>query len=305
MSINIEQFQKTWTYRTTASVRGLRKAIRQIVEFERFHEAEKNRGTRVAYIGLIFIIFGFIIIGSTGSVADLPIASFLMPFGVSLAILGLGTMIWGSFHWVGHSIFDLSPRRYRYESLQNLLEIWQKDLKLSHKLKVSLDLQKQDDKSKFQKQEPYPNHKDGKIDVYRDEWLKAKGQFLDETKFFLQVTERYQVRSWTNANGRNRVRPVSKGFEIILKLNYLPQRYPNLPRLADRAHSAIKLPATVELKRLKIADERLKIKVKVPPIPETDSLNSLLFQSIVLTFMSAYQVLNLARVANRQRSRKY
>ncbi|MDY6782324.1 MAG: hypothetical protein SW833_07200 [Cyanobacteriota bacterium] len=303
MLVKSEQPKPNLLYRTTASVPRLKKAIAEIAERDLFHEAEEKKATKIHNIGVLFTIIGFTgaLISYTLFEAFPPIATFLIPFTISLFFLGFGTFIWGRIRQKKHQPFNLSQRRYRYESLGKLLEIWKKDLNLSHKLRVSLDLQKRDDKSKLVKQEPFSRHKDGKTDFYRDEWLKVKGQFLDETKFFLQVIERHRVRSWTNVNNKNRTKLIPKGFEIILKLNYLSQRYPNVSGLKDRARSAIKLPATVELKRLEITNRGLTMKVKILPDPQTDNLRNLLFQSIILMFMSAYQTLNLARAMNQQR----
>jgi hypothetical protein len=308
MLMSIEQFQETLVYRTTASVRRLRKDLTQIAEFERFHEAETKKGQRIGLIGasLVFISFfgclffwiHWIQLSSDKSSDNYIIG--IIAYLIAL-ILGIRISSWGNRLYNQHALLNTSPRRYRYELLQSLLSVWQKDLTPYRKLKLSLNLQKEDDQSKFQKQEPYLNRKDGKIDFYRDEWLKVKGLFLDETKFFLQVTELYQVRSWRNTNNKHRVRTVPKSLKITLKLNFLPERYPNLSDLKNRAKSAIKLPATGELKGLEIADNKLTIKLKIPSSPNTDALKSLLFQSSVMMFLNAYQILNLTRAMNQQK----
>ncbi|MDY6782323.1 MAG: hypothetical protein SW833_07195 [Cyanobacteriota bacterium] len=307
--MNIEQFQQGLAYRKTVPIRQLKQDLEKIAEFARFHEAENNKGKKLTRRGFLFIVIS--VVGSSvifvlanalmeisvlvGTLLALPILLLvlMMPVGIVIAILGY-------VQQKRHHSFSLLGRRHRYQLLQSLMEVWQKDFNFSQKLKLSLDLRRQDEKEKFHKQEPYANRKKGKIDFYRDEWLKVKGQFLDETKFFLQVTERHQVRSWKNENGKKRVRSIIKGFEILLTLKYIPERYPGVLNLKERANSAVQLPATVKLKRLKIADDKLTMKAKVTLFNSRGKLKDLLFQSIILMFMSLYQILNLARAINQR-----
>jgi hypothetical protein len=213
---------------------------------------------------------------------------------------------------------------HRYQLLAKILQTLQPDIKPDFKLKAVLMLDWQI-KRRLYRKVSYSRWHDGITQDYQDFWLQLQGKLLDGTRFFITVTQHYQERTGSKrqSSGRgykSKEKSMSKGFFVKLILISSKNRYRTLSSYQTLLENFIKLPPSVVLRQLKVTDQKLQIKICIPPdafshsaanqlrsltwrsesLKQTDSeITKKLHYTIVMMFLSAYQTLNLVHAQSR------
>jgi hypothetical protein len=289
MLAHLNHFQQTRIYQNSVSLPALQKDLSKITEIDRNAEREQIRTEKIYRIG-IWAIFIFLI----GSI--ILTGGFVV--GIFVLIPGFTTVCIYYQKSRKAAFLNLAQRRDRYRILAQLSDFWKKDASSQNKFKITLDLNPPDISSKLIHEKTLPRRKNGRIKIYHDSYLKVKGALLDGNKFYLQITEYYQTKTWMNVNRKYRFRPKKKGFNILLILSFSHDYDEILERLQQNLDRAVKLPKTVILKPVQLKPGKLHLKAKIPPQTSLQSQYNLLTQTVKMLFLSGYQILNLARMVN-------
>lgn len=295
MTFDIGSFTQNLTYGTGSSIPQIKADLQDLVAAgKEFHiqykkyQKRQNHGICVCIVGAIAMLFG-------GSISSLFVL-------VGILVLIVGGILLGLNHnrLNEYQKLDFSGRSDRHLLLSQLLDFWAKDLIPKSKLKLVLVLSDITDLQKFRGNEPDPRRPERTFSFYRDDWLRVKGKFADGTHFFLQITEIYRTCRWQNRNGKSRYREKHKGYRIGLSLHFDPEIYRQVPQHIKRADVAVKLPPDGRLQDIQVTENRIQLKVKVEPPSNTSGCRELLYQTVVMMFLSAYQILNWVRIGSKQ-----
>jgi hypothetical protein len=315
--------RRTQAYVDSANGAMLLQNLGHIAEIDRLAEAEKaslqgqvQEATRIGCIAFA-IVFGAIFFGGFFGAVSL--------FLIAPAVVVTIVFFYRAYQFHQKAIYEgqLDFPNHRYRLPQRLIPILKRDMTLNRKIAIALDFTPPDKRSKFQREVPHPRRRGWKIEYFADPWLTLQGRFADGTRFALKVIQRHEIRSGRNVNGKLRVRPRFKGFDLQLDLTCslaISQALNQLPALGG----AVKLPQGVYLKGMRPTPHGLRMKVRLPGerfpafVPESvrrelmyrnpvelnpdaisqanQDLEEMLYQTSLLMFMSSYQVVNLVRV---------
>jgi len=184
------------------------------------------------------MLIGFII----GTFLSIFLTSLLNKIGVVLLIGFAIAAIYAEIMRIKHGRLNLHNQRY--ELLKKIIEMLRRDMKDNATLSVRLVLSSPTQKDKRTNTIPPPYQSRFKIDLFRDEWLKIQGQFIDKTRFILTSTELCQTKyGWKHtARGKSKYKSKSKGLETNLTLTYSRRRYGAIKVLQNEVVNAVELP---------------------------------------------------------------
>jgi hypothetical protein len=313
MAVNLATLRDRLTYRNTATPALVRKDMGQLSQIDKQAEVEtakfRKRRNLAATIGTIFGFLAFVTFGLTLLIA------------VPAIVFAIQTQEKVKYHR------RLDLPNYRYQLLNRLLPILERDMRPSGRVAAILQFDPPDNKTKVVRKIPHPRRPGWQIELFEDPWLTLRGRLIDGTRFALTLTQHHQERSGKNVNNKLRIRPRYKGIDLRLELKCLPQRYPNLATIKN-PEQAVQLPKGVLLKEIRVDSRTLVLKAKlseqahlnfmpalgnfqatpsavVSPQLQAEAEKNLeddLHRTIVLMFMSAYQILNLTRMAEQKRA---
>ncbi|MGB7416620.1 MAG: hypothetical protein WA902_20625, partial [Thermosynechococcaceae cyanobacterium] len=147
-----------------------------------------------------------------------------------------------------------------------------RDMEPNAPIQLAIDLRDRKHKQKKVDTIPDPHRAKWKIDRYADPWLQMQGQFLDQTRFQLEITEftveKYGWKRGRSGKSKFKRKTKSKGLEISLILQFPRSKYGAISILSESFAEAITLPDYAQIKRLKVASNHLLLIVKTPPLFE-------------------------------------
>ncbi|RKG89333.1 hypothetical protein D7W82_07260 [Corallococcus sp. CA049B] len=287
MSLDLSEFQKTYVYETRAPVAEVLEDLKALGKLDA--RAERKR-----------ILMG---IGSFVS----------MCLGISFAVLSqwllsaalFATSIVLFILWIRSKHTDLDNRRYGLVAA--LLQRFQVDLDANAPVDVKLDLAPEDAERKC-----VGKRKRGRWDSedFTDAWLSLHGRFADGTHLHLSVVEHVQKRKryGRGSSGKTKLKTKRKGKTLLqVGLRVKPERFPGLTALEARARNAVKLPPGARVKRVRVAEDRVELRVLLdegwvargPKVAEpSESLpgrspsKTDASRAVTMMLLSLYQVLN-------------
>lgn len=221
----------------------------------------------------------------------LAVGVFTIPFfvGIPLVIIAVWRLYKCNRRHTAASARDVDNRRY--ETLLLTLKRLTPDLPAREPLRVRLDLTPFSSDAK-----QTGTSKIGVWDVrhFRDAWLSLEGTLLDGTQFRFLLTEISQIRhkSYRSRSGKWKSKSKTKTTTLcLLDLRTKLKRYGDLSAFAEQAPGAVKLPEGALVKRLHLEGRRLSLRTATKVAWE----GKWAVNWIALQFLSAYQILNLAR----------
>lgn len=284
MSIERQNFQQTLTY--TIQTNHLTSILQDLNEVRDMDRLAENRNKRYK----TFIWSGF-----AGAILSCFLLTFLLPVAIILAIIFVTLAIVGFVLLKKRGHLDIP--NYRYELTQRILKLIDRDRQETSDVHLQILFSSPNQANKKVSTIQHPTYSQIKKDLYRDQWLKLEGEFLDRTQFNLTATEKFQtVYGWKRGSSgkmKYKTKSKSKGQLIQLSLKIPLRRYGAIQVLKSEAETAIQLPAEITQKRLTFTDKSIVLTVKTPAeYQNTDKL----YQTISMMFLSLYQVLNLANL---------
>jgi hypothetical protein len=297
MAAEFEQFKRTLVYRRKAPIDVILDDVVSIRALDQTSEVRQHAWTAVGCLGLVATIATGVLIASNPMN---PRVLYILP--AALLILMVAGFVLGARHK------RTNVENRRYQLLSRVLELLKRDCPHAAEVVVALDLRRPDIKEKYVRK-----GKSGSWDVkyYTDRWMNVQGRLLDGTAFRLALIDKHQARSrWaTGRSGKMKHKSKSKSAtEAALLLKAKARRYPRLNELSGQARSAVKLPEWAVLKAFAIKSDpdahrlalsaatKTKWDVAEPGKSEQPSSGVRL---VAMMFLSLYQVLNLARTAEK------
>lgn len=295
MSVDIATFEKNYVYQRTATIPEVTADLRIIGQFDAYHERLKSRW---GYAMAACVITG---IGSGLYFA----ATNVFHENTAVAIFWLGLCFCGlimcTTKMLKHGESDLANRRY--ELVEEVLRLLEKDSASNESVAVRLDLQK-------------PNHatkktRDGKVgpwnvEYFLDPWLDLSGQFLDGSSYRLQGLEKYQARrkTYRSRSGKTKSKSKSKSaLQVTLLLKPNAKQYTEPETISSRLKSTVQLPGWATTKSVGLHKDRLQLTAQsvaawhgkpLPPRPDNNTFASGP-HLVAMMFLSLYQALNQSR----------
>lgn len=287
MAIDLNQFGKTLTYTITAPVSEILADLQTLGEFDRLAEKKHKQFTTILVVSIIGSFISFFLFAIAVGFATLPICLILAIYS--------GIMV--------NRYNRRNIPNYRYEVLQKLLPTLCQDMDAQVPLNVHLALSSPTEATKKIQTTPHPHRHGWKIDHFRDPWLTVQGVFLDGTRFNLAATALHITQyGWKRGrSGKSKFKKKSKekGQELEMTLTCSRRKYGALSVLKQDAIGAIRLPEAARLRRFKVSDNDLYLKIKTPAWIGSDQSQQL-HQAITMMFLSLYQILNLARLLSKK-----
>ncbi|NEP17113.1 MAG: hypothetical protein F6J97_09425 [Leptolyngbya sp. SIO4C1] len=280
MAFDLAAFKRNQLiYETTATALRIQLDCKKIAEYDRQIEKRSQLAIALMVMGGLMAFLAVVM-----AEALEPI-----PFLLAAALLAAGFIL--KSRWQRLNIPNL-----RYQLVQALVDTLSRDTAPSTPFALKLDCSDCIQARKKVETLPHPTRHRWQIDRFCDRWLVLNGRFADGTDFALSLTElavsKYGWKRSRSGKSKFKRKNKPKGLEIVLELQFPRKRYGAVQVLCSDIQAAIKLPADIRLKGIKCSDQRLSLSVKAPPAwLEATRLHSLITQ----LFLSAYQVLNLAK----------
>lgn len=293
MAFNAQKFQRTLIYETASPAKSIQMHVGELrridLEHEKIERFWRNLGIAGVLVSIALLI-GTIIASEARS-----------GFTTVLVVLLVLAIIASVAFFIVKAIYGrLNYENRRYELLSQVLNLLGKDMAPDAIVDVKLDLNKPNQKSKYQRKGKVG---DWTVKYYVDPWFQLHGKFLDGAGFTLVITELFQARSkWkTNARGKTKHKTKTKSAtQAALTIKVKPKRYPHLETLSSDVAGAIQLPDWVALKGVQSTATTFSLKVGAKCEWDTQRSNQAVSsrngtQMVAMMFLSVYQVLNLAK----------
>ncbi|RYZ42528.1 MAG: hypothetical protein EOO71_07435 [Myxococcaceae bacterium] len=210
---------------------------------------------------------------------------------------------------------DLDNRRYGLARV--LLKRLHVDLAPDAPVRLKLDLRQPDVREKRVKQDMVGWWN---TQFFVDPWFTLEARLADGTFLRIHMMEKLQkrYRYKTSASGKMKKKTKTKGFaRLEVSLRVKPLRHPGLGALKARATNATRLPRRIELERVRVAADRLSLRVrlagdwvaqaqKAPDDPETPSFWKEALEkddashTATMMLLSLYQVVHYARLRGKR-----
>lgn len=295
MSVNITEFEKNYVYERTATIPEVTADLQTIAQFDAHHERLKKKWGFAIAGSVLFGIASFFVLAVSNQ----------LDRNLVLAVIWLGLCFCGFvlciIQYRKHSRSDLANRRY--ELLEEVLRLLQRDSAQSESVAVRLDLQRPDHNSK--------RTSEGKvgpwsIKYYADPWLDLSGQFLDGTSFHLEGLEKFQARrkTYRSSSGKSKSKSKTKSaLQVTLSLKPSVKKYEAPEAIAAALESAVQLPTWSHRKSVGLHKDRLQLTAQTTaewhgkPLPSEpdDTTYASGSHLVAMMFLSLYQALNQSR----------
>lgn len=296
MSVDLATFEKEHVYQRTALISDITADLQIIGQFDAYHERQRSKW------GYLMAASGLIGIGSFLALAKFDVLQTQTLIAVGWLGMCLCALIACVVQYLKHDAFDLANRRY--ELIQEVLRLLEKDSPRDEPVSVRLDLK-------------IPNHatkqvREGKVgpwdvEYFLDPWLDLSGRFLDGTSYRLQGLEKYQARhkTYRSRSGKTKSKSKSKSaLEVTLLLKPSGKQYAEPEVIAAKLNNTVQLPEWCQRKSAGLHKDRLQLTAQtkaqwhgkpLPPVPDEKSLASGP-HLVAMMFLSLYQALNQSQL---------
>ncbi|RKH12376.1 hypothetical protein D7V97_08640 [Corallococcus sp. CA053C] len=307
MAVNITRFHNVFLYQSRATVPELLEDLKVLAVLDARAESQRVLLTLGAWptlipgVALSILSFG---VWALGADSELVTAAGLV--GATLFAAGVLLFVWRD----SLKQRDLDNRRYGLAEV--LLKRLQIDLEPDATVRLKLDL-RQDDVREKRVNEDMVGWWNTQFFV--DPWFTLEGPLADGSVVRIHMVERLQKRerSKTSASGRTKIKTKRKGSaRLEVSLRVKPERHPGLGAMKAQATAAARLPPRVELERVRVAADRLSMRVRLahdwavqvkrtPDDPETPAFWKQALakddasRTATMMLLSLYQVVHYAR----------
>lgn len=296
MTINLSEFRKQLLYSVEKQPLLILEDFNQLKTVLQKNKAQRNKVFGyilicVSLIALIFFIIYFLSINN----------SIIFLIGSLLSCILIIATLYFIIRLFSHP--DLNLDSYRYKLFYKIVGLVKRDMAETSALAAKIDFTQPINKKKIINITDHPYRRGWKIKIYQDSWLNVQGKFRDNTKFQLNFIEHNQnIYGWKKSRSgksKHKSKNKFKGLEIKLKLAFSHRKYGAIQVLQEDAIGAIKLPSDASIKNIKITSKYIQLTVKLLAIK-----SELIYQTVVMMFLSLYQILNLARILSKSQTSK-
>jgi hypothetical protein len=287
--MDLVAFKRTLRYQRIASPAQIVADLDELRLFDRGHEALERRWRRLFIAALVALFLSLFIglrvglAGGGGAIGFLPLA---------LAVLAVVAAV----RWRRWAKFNLADERY--QALATLCGLVRADMPSDGTLDVSLDFSRTERADLMQGERARGRWK---CKLYVQPWLRARGRFVDGTRFDIRASERLEVRTcWARGrSGKTKHKRKVKGG-AVLDVSLAPKteagRAGDLAAQGPALQQAVKLPPEARLVRGQAAADHLELRAWVarqppgaPPLEHT----------LAMMLLGLYQVIGRAQEQRR------
>jgi hypothetical protein len=307
MAVDLKQLGRSLNYQASAPVSAILADLQAIAEFDKVAETEHKRYGKLLIWAIAIAVGGAILLfGGYGG--------YIVWLGLIALAIGTGGIVFAGLRLSKYGRWNLPDSRYQLAS--QTLEMVMRDMDAAAPVQLSIDLNSALQAHKRTETVTHPTRQGWKIDRFTDSWLALNGEFLDGTRFFLKFTEfhlkQYGWKRGRSGKSKYKTKTKAKAGELELVLTCSRKKYGAIALLENDALGAIKLPSLVQLKQLKVTDNRLTLVVKTPAWFESSQIrgnqvggnqaDTRLYQTIAMMLLSLYQILNLAHLLSKSKT---
>ncbi|MBN9681194.1 MULTISPECIES: hypothetical protein [unclassified Corallococcus] len=278
MALEPEAFQKTQRYQVRATVPEVLAALTP--KPERAPEPEPVRASKntPARFGVGLLVAAGVLLAvlwllpsDQKELASLAVLLFFFSLPGGILLLLASWMLqqeaaakrsWPPNDWV----VEPPHKDQRRLLLATLLKRFQVDLLADAPVDVTLDLTLPLDASKRVRTENLEGKRGpGTRADFVDPWLSLQGRFADGTHLHLSVVDQVRVVERMKVMPlKTRTKTKRSGVSLMtVALRVKPERHPGLATLKDAARSAVRLPPGARLKRVRVAEDRVALRVQL------------------------------------------
>ena len=325
MAVNITRFHNVFLYQARATVPELLEDLKILAGLDARAESQRVLLTLGAWLTLIpgvvlsILSFGVWVLGADSEVeifhqaSELEVVTAAGLVGATLFAAGVLLFVWHA---------SLKPRdldNRRYGLAEVLLKRLQVDLDPDATVRLKLDLRRDDVREKRVKEDMVGWWN---TQFFVDPWFLLEAPLADGTMLRIRIVERLQKRerSKTSASGKTKTKTKRKGSaRLEVSLRVKPERHPGLGAMKAQATAAVRLPKRVELERVRVAADRLSMRVRLahdwavqvkrsPDDPETPAFWKQALakddasRTATMMLLSLYQVVHYARLRGKRQA---
>ncbi len=269
MALDLKAFQKTQVYQARAPASEVLEDLRRLAARPERPRGPARGGVWVGMGLIVAAVLGLVAFALVGPplAAQEEFPTWLTLLCAGMILGGLVTLIVsqadvpGGFKWTR---FPVEPQmEQRRLLLATLLRRFQVDLLEDAPVEVTLDLTPT---LEMRKRVHLGDRGEWTCQDFVDPWLSLQGRFADGTRLRLTLVEQVRKlhRARRNARGRMKHKVRHDALSLLeVALRVEPERYPGLAVLEERARGAVRLPTGATLKRLRVAEDRLELRVQL------------------------------------------
>jgi|GEM_PF-2111988 len=298
MSIKLLEFKRDLIYRDRVSPRDLPASIELIRKWDQKAKRIAPGNWKFALIPLgIFSVWTLLFLISGAPQTFAHRRSMIVAIGMIAVTIGFSLYL--LFYKLVFQKYNFSNRRY--ELVEELAKILQRDMSSKAKITLMLDLSAPMSSSKLLSKGSVGSWK---VKYFEDPWLRLQGSFLDGTDFEIRLIDRHQLR-WKYTGGKNKYKSKTKEATLFsVQLSPTPERYPDVANQSNQALNLMKLPEWVRVKKVLVKKNELSVVAAAAANWSVRSVDSSTphnaAEVIVRMLLSLYQVLHLSKtVLNR------
>ncbi|OUL33383.1 hypothetical protein BV372_17000 [Nostoc sp. T09] len=299
MPINFLQFRKNLTYTAKANVSTIIADLQELAGIDQLAELQQSKYAKRAlhyFYGVIgCFVLGFMLLFLMEKFPAVSLLILALFLGIIILLFAIIYELFKKF-----KLRKLNIINYRYKVTQQIVEMLARDMDAASELEIQLSFKPTKIKENIAETIPHPTKRDWKIDQYQNEWLRLKGQLLDKTRFLLTATDVSKTQyGWKRSSGKSKYKTKTNdmGLDVILSLNYPQRRYGAIKILQNEISSAINLPYLCSMRNVKLTEKALHLSVRMAPQVADNGKH--IYETIMMMFLSLYQVLNLAKVLSK------
>ncbi len=305
LSLDVQALRDWESYKNSLPLKALNKELREISTLQR--HVGKLVKTWSGRAGWTWFLFWTLVIGGVIALFNqlIPLVGIMLAAATPLLIVGILFSRKKKFY-NSLNFKDAERNTFaRYNVLKALLDGLERDNTKQKSLSLLLDFGKPEKPRKLLWEKEHPRHPERKVKRYQDPFLELKGRLVDGSVYRLRLRENFETIEWRNENNNSRRREKHKGYDIRLKLTPNPRCYSPRAELVGNAIPAVKLPPACYLKSMLWKNNQLIIRVKLAPQNEEKQMEASfqpvggLQQAVMMTLLSAYQILNLTHQQKR------
>jgi hypothetical protein len=294
MDLNL--LRKSFIYENSTTPLNIVKDLQEIAELDRVFEIEQKKyGKQALYCFFGILSVFFLLVISSIFLAEATIVNFVY-FLLFLLLIGFG-LAFIYFIIQRAESKKLNLQNYRYTLSENIIKMLARDIDNYSNIDLNLSFAASNLKQHKISTSPHPRKQGWKIDLYQHQWLKVRGQFLDQTRFTLTVTEQskkqYGWKKGRSGKSKYKTKDNPVGLDVGLTLNYPHKKYGGIKLFQDEVAKAIQVPNFCQVKNFKLSEKSIYLLVRVQP--SMMNKHQEIYQVITSMFLSLYQALNLAR----------
>lgn len=285
----ISRFRTQCVYESTATPRQLSQDVRDLREQARRRRARRSK-LGWSCVGCFALGLLLLLVGAASDRAPLLVlGGAALPAGIVLAVVYARTRA-----------LDVT----RIETLERLSGLLSADMAPDATMRVRLDLQRVDHRSKLERTGSVGPWK---VQYFTDPWLRLGGRLLDGTTFQLGLVTAHQARTKTkrSASGKTKTkRKTKQSMRARLRLQVKPARYPGLATLLQQAGpngvarmaNEIRLPEPARTAGFDVTADALDLSARLGA-GAADAAPA--HHVAAMMFLGLYRVLNFVRAQDR------